>query len=92
MILIEPPSKEHSILPTEHILSIIDQHASETALLMLPGIQFYTGQLFDMPRITEYAQSKGLVVGWDLAHAAATSLSSYMTGTSILRSGVRTNT
>jgi len=69
MILIEPPSKDNPILSTEHILSIIDEHASETALLLLPGVQFYTGQLFDMNSITAYAQSKGITVGWDLAHA-----------------------
>ncbi|KAK5169707.1 Kynureninase (L-kynurenine hydrolase) [Saxophila tyrrhenica] len=69
MILIEPPSTDTLILPTEHILSIIDAHASETALLLLPGIQFYTGQLFDIPCITAHAHSKGIVVGWDLAHA-----------------------
>ncbi len=69
MVLIEPPSKDSPLIPTEHILSIIDQHASKTALLLLPGIQFYTGQLLDMPRITAHAQGKGITVGWDLAHA-----------------------
>lgn len=69
MILVEPPSKRSPLIPTEHIISVIDEHASETALLLLPGIQFYTGQLLDMPKITAHAQSKGIVVGWDLAHA-----------------------
>lgn len=69
MVLIEPPSKKSTLIPTEHILSVIDQHASKTALLLLPGIQFYTGQLLDMPKITAHAQSKGITVGWDLAHA-----------------------
>ena len=69
MILIEPPSKDSPIIPTEHIISIIDKHAGETALLLLPGIQFYTGQFLDMPKITTHAQSKGITVGWDLAHA-----------------------
>ena len=70
MILIEPPSGSSPLLPIEHILSIIDQHASETALLLLPGIQFYTGQLLDIPRITAHAQRQGILVGWELAHAA----------------------
>lgn len=69
MVLIEPPSKSSLLISTEHILSIIDQHASRTALLLLPGIQFYTGQFFDISKITAHAQSKGIVVGWDLAHA-----------------------
>jgi kynureninase len=69
MVLIEPPSQDNPVLSTEYIISIIDKHASETALLLLPGIQFYTGQLFDMPTITKHAQAKGIIVGWDLAHA-----------------------
>ncbi|KAI6873228.1 Kynureninase [Hortaea werneckii] len=69
MILIEPKTKENPILDTDYIKSIIDKHAESTALLLLPGIQFYTGQFFDMPTTTSYAQSKGITVGWDLAHA-----------------------
>ena len=68
MVLVEPPSKNSPLLPIEHILSVIDQHAAETALLLLPGIQFYSGQFFDIRKITEHAQSKGITVGWDLAH------------------------
>lgn len=49
---------------------MIDHHADSTALLFLSGVQYYTGQAFDIKRITKHAQSKGLVVGWDLAHAA----------------------
>nr|POF13168.1 kynureninase 1 [Quercus suber] len=70
MILIEPPSTDSPILSTEHILSVIDEHASQTALLLLPGIQFYSGQLFDIAAITKHGQEKGIIVGWDLAHAA----------------------
>lgn len=67
--MIGPEEGEYEV-STEKILSAIDEHASTTALFLLPGIQYYTGQLFEMQRITKYAQSKGLVVGWDLAHAA----------------------
>lgn len=69
MILIQPPSSDSALLTTEHIISVIDKHASTTALLLLPGIQFYTGQFFDMETITAHAQAKGIIVGWDLAHA-----------------------
>lgn len=68
MILISPPPST-VLIPTDHILSIIDQHASSTAILLLPGVQFYTGQFFDIPRITAHAHSKDIFVIWDLAHA-----------------------
>ena len=70
MLLLEPQSETSWTLPTEHILAQIDEHASEMALLLLPGVQYYTGQFFDIGTITAHAQSKGIVVGWDLAHAA----------------------
>ncbi|KAJ5619773.1 Kynureninase 2 [Penicillium lagena] len=68
MVLIGPDEGEYEI-STEKILGYIDKHVSDAALILLPGIQYYTGQLFDMPRITKYAQERGLTVGWDLAHA-----------------------
>ena len=68
MVKIQPD--ENSLMPTEKILATIDEHAEDTALLLLPGIQYYSGQLLDMPRITTYAQERGIIVGWDLAHAA----------------------
>ena len=69
MIMIGPEEGEFEV-STEKILSVIDEHADTTALVLLPGIQYYTGQFFDIKTITEYAQSKGLIIGWDLAHAA----------------------
>ncbi|KAM7194449.1 Pyridoxal phosphate-dependent transferase [Naviculisporaceae sp. PSN 640] len=71
MIEIQPDSASSSglYLSTSSILATIDAHADSTALLLLPGIQYYTGQLLDMPLITKYAQERGIVVGWDLAHA-----------------------
>ncbi|KAK3296448.1 kynureninase 2 [Chaetomium fimeti] len=70
LIEIHPPNPTTSLsLSTAHILSLIDAHADSTALLLLPGIQYYTGQLFDIARITQHARAKGIVVGWDLAHA-----------------------
>ncbi|OGM40713.1 kynureninase [Aspergillus bombycis] len=68
MVLIGPDEGEYEI-STEKILSYIDEHAESAALILLPGIQYYTGQLFDIQRITAYAQSRNLPIGWDLAHA-----------------------
>jgi kynureninase len=69
MILLEPSDERHPILPTQQILDAIDKHAAELALILLPGIQFYTGQYFDICTITKHAHSKGILIGWDLAHA-----------------------
>nr|WOD45983.1 Kynureninase (L-kynurenine hydrolase) [Trichoderma atroviride] len=68
MIKIEPDND--FIISTEKVLATIDEHADSTALILLPGIQYYSGQFFDIPRITAYAKERGIVVGWDLAHAA----------------------
>ncbi|KAK0934699.1 Kynureninase (L-kynurenine hydrolase) [Friedmanniomyces endolithicus] len=71
------PSKERykiilegKAFPSDHILSFLTLHAPTTALLLLPGIQFYTGQALDIPAITSHAHHLGITVGWDLAHAA----------------------
>ena len=69
MILIEPESPDIPTLTTTQILSVIDQHAPSTALILLPGVQFYTGQYFDIKTITTHAHSHGIIIGWDLAHA-----------------------
>lgn len=69
MVLIEPEDPDVPLLRTEQILKVIDEHASQTALVLLPGVQYYTGQYFDIPKITQHAHSKGLLIGWDCAHA-----------------------
>jgi kynureninase len=69
MVMIGPKEGEYEI-STESILALIDEHASTTALILLPGIQYYTAQFFDIKTITKYAQDKGLLIGWDMAHAA----------------------
>ncbi|KAG2412401.1 hypothetical protein HFD88_009958 [Aspergillus terreus] len=70
MVLIEPEDPKHPILTTDQILRVIDENASSAALILLSAIQFYTGQYFDIKTITAHAQSKGIIVGWDCAHAA----------------------
>jgi kynureninase len=68
MLKVEPDHEY--IISTERITSLIDQHADELALILLPGIQYYSGQLLDIPTITAHAHSRGVLIGWDLAHAA----------------------
>ena len=69
MILVEPQLPQLSTIETSQIISVIDEHASSTALIVLPGIQYYTGQYFDIARITAHAHNHGITIGWDLAHA-----------------------
>ena len=69
MICIQPEDPAKVTLTTPHILSIIDEHAASTALILLPGVQYYTGQRLDIKQITDHAHSHGIIIGWDLAHA-----------------------
>ena len=69
MIVLGPDDSKQTI-STERILSAISKHAASTALILLPGIQFYTGQYFDIEKITKHAHSHGIPIGWDCAHAA----------------------
>lgn len=69
MVLIEPIDGESPNISTSHVFSTIDKHASSAALILLPGIQYYSGQYFDIKRITAHAHSHGIISGWDLAHA-----------------------
>ncbi len=58
------------VFMTDEILEAIGRHAGSAALLLMGGVNYRTGQVFDMARITAHARSRGIVVGWDLAHAA----------------------
>ncbi|KAF1813033.1 kynureninase 1 [Eremomyces bilateralis CBS 781.70] len=69
LITIDPPDPEIHYLPLDHILSTISAHASETALVLLPGVHYYSGQFLEIQKITAHAHGLGITIGWDLAHA-----------------------
>jgi kynureninase len=68
LILARPRSGEFTVR-TEDILDVIEKHAEELAVILIGGVNFFTGQLFDIPTITAAAQKHGITVGVDLAHA-----------------------
>lgn len=64
------PREGEYVLRTEDILTTIKQHKNELALVLFSGINYFTGQFFDMPAITKAGHAAGAFVGFDLAHAA----------------------
>lgn len=67
LIEIGPRSGELT-LRTADILSVIHEHGNSVALVLFSGVQYYTGQLFDITAITKAAHAAGAVAGFDLAH------------------------
>lgn len=68
LIELEPRAGEHT-LHTEDIVQAIETHAPQLALVVFGGVQYYTGQFFNIKKITEAAHKAGAYAGFDLAHA-----------------------
>ncbi|MEZ4740347.1 MAG: kynureninase [Flavobacteriales bacterium] len=69
LVEMKPRTGEHT-LRTEDITKRIAEIGDELALVLFGGVNFYTGQAFDMKAITQAGHAVGAVVGFDLAHAA----------------------
>jgi kynureninase len=68
LVLARPRKGEFTVWQ-EDIEAALDKHGDEIAVVLIAGVNFFTGQLFDIERITAAAQKRGIAVGIDLAHA-----------------------
>jgi len=69
LVELKPRPGDHT-LRIDDILQSIHDHGDQLALVLLSGVQYYTGQFFDVKKITEAGHQSGAIVGFDLAHAA----------------------
>jgi len=64
------PREGEYTIRTEDILALIEKNKDSLTLIMFGGVNYYTGQLFEIEKITASAKKAGAIAGWDLAHAA----------------------
>ena len=69
IVEVKPRTGEQT-LRTEDIVATIEKHKNSVALVLFGGVNYYTGQLFDLKAITNAAHAAGAIAGFDLAHAA----------------------
>src|ERR1051325_9345862 len=69
-LVLARPRKGEFTVRTEGILDLIEEQAVQLAVVMIGAVNFFTGQLVDIAKITTAAQKQGMVAGFDLAHAA----------------------
>jgi kynureninase len=69
VIRIVPVRDGNHAIDQNDLLDAIQEEGESLALVMLGGVNYYTGQLFDMKRITEATHRQGAIAGFDLAHA-----------------------
>jgi kynureninase len=68
-LILASPRKDEFTVRAEGIVDLIEKNRDSLAIVWIAGVNFFTGQLFDMPAITKAAQKHGITVGFDLAHA-----------------------
>lgn len=64
-----PPRKGEDLVPEDAVENYLSKRGHEVALVLWPGVQFRTGQAFDLDRIARAGHSVGCMVGFDLAHS-----------------------
>lgn len=69
LLTVSPREGEHTIRESD-LQELIEKHSDELAVILLGGVNFLTGQVFDMQVITNWGHHAGAKVGFDLAHAA----------------------
>lgn len=68
--LIEVSGSDKTGVPNDNeIIDAISKYGDRVSVLLIGGVNYYTGRLFDIDKITMAAKNKGINVGWDLAHA-----------------------
>ena len=68
-LILARPRKGEFTIRTEDVVDLIDKHAEQLAVVILAGVNFFTGQLFDIAEITAAARKHGIIAGFDFAHA-----------------------
>jgi kynureninase len=68
-LILAGPRQNESTIRTEDIVDLIEKNADQLAVVMIAGVNFFTGQWFDIPAIAKAAQKHNITVGVDLAHA-----------------------
>nr|WP_185956559.1 kynureninase [Changchengzhania lutea] len=69
-LILWKPKKDETLLQYEDLETILEEHGHEIALIMIGGVNYYTGQFFDLKRITTLGHDFGCTVGFDCAHGA----------------------
>lgn len=64
------PRDGEALIRIEDIETMLEYEGNQIAMILIGGINYYTGQYFDLKKITELGHQKGCMVGFDLAHAA----------------------
>lgn len=68
-LVLARPRKSEFTTRTEDIVDLIEQHRDQLAVVMIGGVNFFNGQLYDIKKIAAAARKHGIAAGFDLAHA-----------------------